>query len=315
MQTIIRPVSAIIPTANRANVLRATLNSLSQQNVQPAEIIIVDASDSEDTFKISNEVFENLLSKIVYAKATQKGAASQRNQGVELAENDFIFFCDDDIIFEPNCIERLWNGINSDDNIGAVNSMVTNQRYLTPGKLTRIMYRLMSGQTLPTYAGKCIGPAWNLMPEDDPSLPELVKMEWVNTTCTIYRRSALPTPVFSSHFKGYSMFEDLTLSSIIGRKWELRNARTARIFHDSQPGSHKNSLYALAKMETVNRYYVMTEILHRGGFKYFFKLVLLELFAMVAMASSPKNFKKLPAFVGGKIAGFVTILFKKQPQY
>jgi len=57
----------------------------------------------------------------------------------------------------------------------------------------------------------------------------------------MYRREAIPSPPFPEHFSGYSMMEDLTLSLVVGRKWKLANARTARIYHDSQPGTHKSN--------------------------------------------------------------------------
>jgi glycosyltransferase involved in cell wall biosynthesis len=288
--------------------LQATFNSLARQNMQPAELIVIDASADEETKKVCELQLPGLQSKIIYLKASQKGAATQRNQGIEQAANPFILFCDDDILFEPFCLERLWKGINADNKAGGVNAMVTNQRYLKPGKATDFMYRLMNGERLSTYAGKCIGPAWNLLPEDDDSLPELVKVEWLNTTCTLYRREALPTPVFPNHFTGYSMMEDLTLSSIVGRKWNLYNARTARIFHDSQPGSHKNSVFELAKMELVNRQYVMKHVLHKSTFKNYLKMLCLELFFTSANAASLSGLKKLPSVIGGKISAVFAII-------
>jgi glycosyltransferase involved in cell wall biosynthesis len=300
-----------VPTANRAAVLRATLVSLSQQNVQPAELIIIDASENEDTRSICETAIKGLASKIIYVKATQKGAATQRNQGIAIANQAFIMFCDDDIIFEPFCIERLWEGINSAPNIGGVNAMVTNQRYLTPGRLTRLMYELMSGQKLQSYAGKCIGPAWNLLAEDNDTLPDMNQVEWLNTTCTLYRKHMLPIPAFSSHFKGYSMMEDLTLSSIVGRNWLLYNIRNARIFHDSQPGSHKNNIFELAKMELVNRAYVMRNVLYRSKASDYFKMLVLESFFVVANFRSWSNIKNLPRVLAGKIAGLITIMRAK----
>ncbi|MBW4890083.1 glycosyltransferase family 2 protein [Mucilaginibacter sp. HMF5004] len=310
-QAIIQPISAIIPTANRARVLHATLVSLSQQNVQPAELIIIDASENNETFTVCQNPVENLATKVVYQKAVKKGAASQRNEGIANAQNAFILLMDDDIILEPFCVERLWNALNADEQIGGVNTMVTNQRYLTPGKLTRMMYQLMSGQKLATYAGKCIGPAWNLLPEDDEQLPYVNRVEWLNTTCTLYKRQALPTPVFSSHFKGYSMMEDLTLSSVVGREWQLFNVRNARIFHDSQPGSHKNNIAVLAKMELVNRAWVMRNILYRNKVSDYFKMFVLESFFIIANLSSWKGLKSLPSVLAGKISGVFTILTAK----
>ena len=41
------PISAIVPTRDRAEVLRRALRSLSAQGALPAELIIVDASSGE----------------------------------------------------------------------------------------------------------------------------------------------------------------------------------------------------------------------------------------------------------------------------
>ena len=237
-------ITSIIPTANRSSVLQRTLESLGKQEIQPAEIVVVDASDNELTKKICCSPITGLESVIKYRMARQRGAASQRMEGLEGNINSVVFFLDDDIILEPGCIRGLWNCLQSDNRIGAVNAMITNQRYHTPGKLTKFMYRLMSGKDLLSYAGKCIGPAWNLLPEDDPDLPECNEVEWLNTTCTLYRMDALPVPVFPERFKGYSLLEDLALSLTVGKKHKLFNVRNARIFHDSQPGDHKKSTAA-----------------------------------------------------------------------
>ena len=42
--------------------------------------------------------------------------------------------------------------------------------------------------------------------------PEVASVEWLNTTCTIYRGEALPSPPFCNQFTGYSLMEDLALS-------------------------------------------------------------------------------------------------------
>ena len=43
------PISAVVPTRNRAAFLRRTLESLAHQSAQPAEIILVDASEGDAT--------------------------------------------------------------------------------------------------------------------------------------------------------------------------------------------------------------------------------------------------------------------------
>jgi len=309
---MIIPVSAVIVTSDRAKVLRHTLISVLRQSHVPAEFIIIDAS-SDDNGKIAAEdVLRDIVgAQLIYCKATKKGAAVQRMEGISSSTYSFIWFLDDDIILEEGCIKKLWEGINLRNNVGAVNAMISNQKYTSPGRLTRIMYRLMYGATLGSYAGKIIGPAWNLLPEDKPGLPEYIRCEWLNTTCTLYRKDALPDPVFSDFFYGYSMFEDVTLSAIMARKFELLNARTARIFHDSQPGVHKSNVVELAKMSLVNRHYVMTAVLHRTQFSYYLKLFTLEMFGLISGFRTPSGFVNFPKIIWGKTLAVVQIFSNK----
>lgn len=303
-------IISIIPTANRAVVLQKTLESLALQEIQPAEIIIIDASDDGETEKMCNVSIPGLGSSITYKRAHQKGAACQRNQGLEENKNSFVFFLDDDIILEKGCVERLWNCLNSDNRIGAVNAMITNQQYHSPGKITRFMYRIMSGEDLLTYAGKCIGPAWNLLPEDNPQLPVCNEVEWLNTTCTLYRMDALPNPPFPVQFKGYSLMEDLALSLEVAKKWKLFNVRNAKIFHNSQPGEHKTGMIALSEMELLNRHYIMVKILGRSSFSYYCKLFLFELFGMTIVLTTAAGWKNLIPVCWGKLKAMWTILLK-----
>ncbi len=280
----ILPVSAVIPTRHRHEVFGRTLDSLLKQQMLPAELIAVDASEDG----LTRELLGGFQSRagesceVRWMRAEIMGAATQRNQGVAAATQPVIWFLDDDILLEPDCVSRLWSALHSAPGIGGVNAMIANQRYQTPGRVSRLMFQLMAGERRDSYAGRVLGPAVNLLPEDREDLPETVPVEWLNTTCTMYRREALPQPPFPAHFTGYSMMEDVTLSLLVARNWKLVNARTARIFHDSQPGSHKADAAELAEMELVNRYYVMTTILGRGGLLDCLRMFLWEVFQLMS---------------------------------
>ncbi len=290
--------------------LKRTLESIALQNVQPKEIIIIDASENNETFDVCNDPIEQLNSKIVYLDATVKGAAVQRNQGIERSGQDFILFMDDDILLEPACIENLWKCMNRNEKIVGANAMITNQRYHDPGKATRIMYRLMHGKKLDSYAGKCIGPAWNLLPQDKE--PEYNEIEWMNLGCTLYKKIVLPVPAFPDQFKGYSLMEDLALSLKVAKAGKLYNVITAKIFHDSQPGTHKSSAFKISKMELFNRHFIMTGILGRKSFSYHLKLIVFEMWGMVTMLRSMSGIKNFLPVLFGKLAASFSLLFKKK---
>ena len=312
MTKSVAPISAVIPTRNRAAVLARMLASLAPQEVLPAELIVVDASADDRTHDVVAAFAADPAHsgcRAIWLKADRLGAAAQRNQGVTRATQGIVGFFDDDILFEPECLQRLWRAIDSDAALGGVNAMITNQRYLPPGLASRTLFRILAGQSRPTYAGRVLGPAVNLLPEDADTLPEVVPVEWLNLGATLYRREALPQPVFQSLFTGYSMLEDLALSSEIGKRWKLANVRNARIFHDSQPAEHKADAAAMSRMEIVNRHYIMAEILKRRRLSDYAKLALWELFQSGVSLVQQRGGPQFWRVMYGRIMGLSDILF------
>jgi GT2 family glycosyltransferase len=304
-------VSAIVATGNRPVPLLKALESLAGQNMHPREIIIVDASHDSGTRLLCEEGVTDLRSQIRWTSATHVGAAVQRNQGISTATEEIIWFFDDDVLFQPGCVQLLWRAMRSEATIGGVSATITNQRYKTPGLASRQMFRIMNGVAAETYAGRVIGPAVNLLPDDRDDLPEIVPVEWLNTTCTMYRSVALPSPPFPPYFHGYSLMEDLALSLEVGKKWELANARTARIFHDSQPADYKSDPRTLSCMELRNRHFIMTRVLGRRTVMDHLKLALWELFSLVSVAMRRSNWKSIPSILAGKLSGVRQIMFGK----
>lgn len=302
MALTIIPVAAVIPTKDRAASLARTLDSLAAQGVLPAELIAVDGSVGDDSRRVLENWGAQGAPQVVvrWQRATKLGAAIQRNQGIAAVTQPFVWFMDDDIRFEPECVSRLWRAMVADSQLGGVNAMITNQQYHPPGRVSRTVFTLLHGRSERSFAGRVLGPAVNLLPEDRDDLPEVMPVEWLNTTCALYRRAALPTPVFDSVFTGYSMMEDLTLSVRVGRSWRLANVRTARIFHDSQPGPHKADASALAAMELVNRHYVMTQVLRRDRWRDLLRLLIWESFQLCVCLAGSASRVEFPAKLRGK---------------
>jgi GT2 family glycosyltransferase len=289
------------------------LESLLEQQFLPTEFIVVDASDDDATKCFLSEFAKRVapMSDVRWVAAVVAGAAAQRNQGVALASQPFIWFFDDDILFEPHCVERLWQAIESDPTLGGVNAMIVNQQYSPPGFVSRTMFTLMRGRQEKSFAGRVIGPAVNLLPEDRHDLPEVVRVQWLNTTCTIYRRKALPRQPFDSFFSGYSLMEDLALSLRVGRQWRLANVRTARIRHEGGFQADKADRRKFAKMELLNRHYVMTKILNRTHWRDFVRLAGWEVFSILSSLAQPRGIQNLPSVIAGKTCALSSIWSKR----
>lgn len=276
-------LSFVIPTRNRSGRLRATLRALAGQTDAPEEVVVVDASDNSVDFTQLVVEFSHQFRRFIAVKAERPGAASQRNQGVALATGGLIGFCDDDIDFEPGCVRALRAFLMTEGAFGGVSATITNQAPRSFGRATRWVVRLMDAKPEQPLDGRVIGPVINFLPRIREAAKDVCDSEWLPTTCTIYRRLALPQPPFDAQFQGYSMLEDVCLSMRVARTGSrLAVLRDARIFHDTQPGDHKRSVSGLAAMGIRNRFYVATTMLGRSGLLTWWQLVLWQSFCGVA---------------------------------
>lgn len=304
------PLSLVIPTSGRSAVLQQMLESVLIQGVWPREIMVVDASSDTQTVEVCRVMQErfDLFARVLCIPAKQRGAAAQRNQGVGLVRENVIGFADDDVVLEAHALERVWNALHLASDNGGASAMITNQKYHEPGRVSRLVYRLIGGGLGPDYAGKIFGPAVNLLPADREEMPEVVSVGWLNLGLTLYRREALPDPPFDPMFTGYSMMEDVALSLVVARKWKLVNARTARIFHDTQTGSHKSDLARVARMGVVNRDFVARRVQGIQGFRYWVWLMIWGAFQMIATMIGSLHNPKQWRVLKGSLLGYFDIL-------
>lgn len=59
---------------------------------------------------VDNQTYRNIEVIIIEDKSL-KGAPWARNQGKHLANGKYLFFCDDDIVLEPTCLEKMINAL------------------------------------------------------------------------------------------------------------------------------------------------------------------------------------------------------------
>lgn len=100
------PISVIIPTYNRRDLLRETLNSLAQQTYPNDcfEVIVVDDGSTDGTEKIAAEAFPFTLR---YFWQSNQGDAAARNLGAQQSQADILVFLDDDILVEADYLTYL----------------------------------------------------------------------------------------------------------------------------------------------------------------------------------------------------------------
>ncbi len=96
-------VSICIPTYNRKEYLRETIDSILTQTYKDFEIVIVDDGSTDGT----EEMIKELDFPITYYWQQNSGDAAARNKLIELAKGKYISFIDSDDLLMPDAIERL----------------------------------------------------------------------------------------------------------------------------------------------------------------------------------------------------------------
>jgi len=95
-------VSVIVPTYNRPESLRRTLESIFRQSYRNLEVIVVDDGSEVD---ISRSVEGFPVRKVIRQK--HAGANIARNRGFALSRGEYLFICDDDLELEPHLLRKL----------------------------------------------------------------------------------------------------------------------------------------------------------------------------------------------------------------
>lgn len=97
-------ISIIIPTYNRASLLKETLESVISQTYQNWECLVIDDGSTDETETMVNQISKE-DNRIQYHKRTEKyksGGCGARNYGLDLSTGEFINWFDDDDVMLPN---------------------------------------------------------------------------------------------------------------------------------------------------------------------------------------------------------------------
>ncbi|MBV9084596.1 MAG: glycosyltransferase family 2 protein [Acidobacteriaceae bacterium] len=95
-------VSAIIPTWNRADLLKQILPNLRSQTRVPEQIVVVDNGSSDDSLEVARS-----LNADVVQFSENRGFAAAVNEGIKRAWGDWILIVNNDVVLEPEWLEVL----------------------------------------------------------------------------------------------------------------------------------------------------------------------------------------------------------------
>ncbi|TVM00934.1 MAG: hypothetical protein CV087_11655 [Candidatus Brocadia sp. WS118] len=106
-------VSVIVPTHNRPDTLKNTLESIASQTYKHVEAVVV--NDAGEDVSSVVDAFRERLSVIYLIHDKNKGLAAARNTGIKHASGEYIAYLDDDDLFYRNHIETLVTYLETSD--------------------------------------------------------------------------------------------------------------------------------------------------------------------------------------------------------
>lgn len=128
-------VSVIVASYNHANYLDRRMQSLLNQSYSNLEILVIDDCSPDNSVEVLRNYAGDPRVKLI-TRQENGGWVAVSNQGVELANGEYVLFANCDDFCEPNMIERLVEGIEQTDDVGIsfCKSILVNEKDLIIGE-------------------------------------------------------------------------------------------------------------------------------------------------------------------------------------
>ncbi|MBI5645507.1 MAG: glycosyltransferase family 2 protein [Ignavibacteriae bacterium] len=230
--------SVVIVTRNRAQEVKDLLHCLAVQTTCADEILVVDASDTDETSGFcSNDKPAGTPLRYLRADAD---ICTQRNIGIESSCGDIITFLDDDARIGPDYCATMLRYFENDASISGVGGSMTDVPL--PGLVERVFRCLFFIQTnRGRNRFRLSG-----FPDFGFAFPHDREVDFLASTAASFRKSAIgalrfDTGAFSGRALGLqtgrAFAEDVWFSFQVGRSGRLIVGASLAFFHTPSPAS------------------------------------------------------------------------------
>lgn len=120
-------LTIIITTYNRSSLLKEAIHSLMLQKTTKGFNILITDNNSDENHQLSYEYIAGLEKKNIRYIRNQSnwGMFGNMNQGLVLAETDYVSFLHDDDLYDENFVTEVWNLVSKNQSIDALHVGVT----------------------------------------------------------------------------------------------------------------------------------------------------------------------------------------------
>ena len=123
-------VSVILPTYNRCQIIEQSINSVLKQTYSNLELIVVNDGSSDGTTDLLKLLQIRDTRLRIIENCPNIGLPSSRNKGVLASRGSLVFFSEDDLVLDDNCISILVNSFfflnRLNKNVGAIGPRLIN---------------------------------------------------------------------------------------------------------------------------------------------------------------------------------------------
>lgn len=245
-------VSVVFPTKNRPQDVAAAVESVLAQTVLPCQIIVVDQSSTEESRRGLMARIQllplDIRSAVEYIHLFDpivRGLTEARNRSLPLVTGEFVLFLDDDVVLEPEFIERILEVYRDHAEATGVSGIVTNYS-APPASLLYWTHIFMRGpfwdDRQPVY--------WKAsrLRDGDP-----VRVSRLGGGLMSFRRLAIQGMAFDENLRGACDGEDVDFCCHLQPGSVLMITPRARLIHKMSPAG-RASQHWLARHTRTMRY-------------------------------------------------------------
>jgi len=173
-------VSILLPTFNRGKIIGEAIEAIIHQNYRDWELIVLDDNSSDNTAQISLEYAKKYPNIHHHHNRINLGQPGNRNIGISLSKGELIFFIEDDLILDKECLTILvqtYDKLKDLIKVGGVMPRLMSilQKKMKSTKCDPIIFNPLTGEMYLNYWIQC----------DD------VKEVITPHACTLYPKSVL----------------------------------------------------------------------------------------------------------------------------
>lgn len=214
-------ISIIIPTFNRANVLRRVLESVRKQTYSEWECLVVDDGSTDNTSEIVSSYIGFDERFKFYTNTRRKGAQGARNEGILKAEGEWVLLFDSDDYLFPSYLEKMVSMITDEHSIIVCHGQMVDE---DSGKFLERMDRFQEGNL---HAALLNGTAYVTFQASLVSRKSLLEIGLLDEKCPSHQE--LETHLRLSKVCNYHVVPEVLWYYYVGRADAISVNRTKHI--------------------------------------------------------------------------------------